>query len=230
MSIRVRFKKTFPNLRIEGEFEFPVGINVILGHSGCGKTTTLRVMCGLEMAEEGFMECCEEVFFDTKRRVFLPPQKRRIGVVFQEDNLLPHLSVEENIRFAIRDEEDSLEDMLKKFNLYHIKDKRPDQISGGERQRVAIVRALAYRPRALLMDEPFSSLDFAIKLEIMDFIKILDLNMPVVMVTHDPIEAFYLADRVFIMERGRKIREGGKEIIKDHFSGMESLIRDYMSS
>ena len=230
MSIKLRFRKTFPSFRVEGEFEFPVGINVILGHSGCGKTTTLRIMCGLEKAEEGFMECCEEVFFDTEGGVFLPPQRRRIGVVFQEDNLLPHLSVEENVRFALGGRDENLEELLRRFGLYHIKDKSPRQISGGERQRVAIVRALAYKPRALLMDEPFSSLDFAIKLEIMEFIKELDLKMPVVVVTHDPIEAFYLADRVFIMEKGRKIKEGGKEIVKDHFSGMDTLIRDYISS
>jgi len=219
--IVLRFRKSFPGFSVEAEFEFGIGFNVILGPSGCGKTTTLRVMCGLEKAEEGFMRCCEETFFDTDRGVFLPPQKRGLGIVFQEDNLLPHMDVRENIEFAYRKakgEKVSVEELLERFGLKGFEHKRVRELSGGERQRVAIVRALAYNPRALLMDEPFSSLDFRRKVDIINFLKSMELKIPVIVVTHDPLETLLLADRVFLMEKGRKISEGGRELAEEYFS------------
>ncbi|MDQ7083065.1 MAG: ATP-binding cassette domain-containing protein [Aquificota bacterium] len=123
----------------------------MLGPSGCGKTTTLRVMCGLERAE-GFMRCCEEVFFDSERGLFLSPQQRRMGIVFQEDNLLPFLNVRENIEFALKKspkKDTDVEELMERFGIRELEGKRPGELSGGEKQRVAIVRALAYSPRAL---------------------------------------------------------------------------------
>jgi molybdate transport system ATP-binding protein len=231
--IVVEFKKVFPNFSVEADFEFSGGFNVILGPSGCGKTTTLRVMCGLEKADEGFMKCCEEIFFDTERKVFLPPQRRRLGIVFQEDNLLPHLSVRENIEFSVRKAWRSKIDvgeLIEKFGLRGMEDKKPSEISGGQRQKVAIIRALAYNPRALLMDEPFSSLDFRRKLKIIEFLKELELDIPIVIVTHDPLEAILLADKVFLMEGGRKVAEGGKELVEEYFSGIGNLLGNYSPS
>ncbi len=217
--IKLRFLKRFPNIVIKGEFEFTKGFNVILGPSGCGKTTTLRVMCGLLKPDEGYMVCCEELFMDTDKGVFLPPQKRNIGVVFQEHNLFPHMSVKENIEFAVKKAKEPLfsaEELLEKFRLIELKDKYPHQLSGGQRQRVAILRALAYNPRAILMDEPFSSLDFHTKLSVMDFVKEVNFERPVVIITHDPFEALYLGERFFLMENGKKIAEGGKEVVKEY--------------
>ncbi len=215
--IHLTFRKVFPGATIEGEFVFERGFNLILGPSGAGKTTVLRVISGLEKPEDGHMTCCGEVYMDTKKGVFLPPQKRRIGIVFQDHNLLPHLTVRENIEFALRKSEGSLsvEDLMERFGIRGLEDRYPHQISGGERQRVAIIRALAYRPRALVMDEPFSSLDFDTKFRIIEFLKSLDLNIPVVLVTHDPFEAYMLAGRVFVMDRGRKVKEGGREIVEE---------------
>ena len=219
--ITLSFRKDFPGFSVEADFSFGVGFNVILGASGCGKTTTLRVMCGLERPERGFMRCCEETFFDTERGIFLPPQERRLGIVFQEDNLLPHLNVKENVEFACRKargERLPVKELLERFGLKGLERKRVNELSGGERQRVAIIRALAYNPRALLMDEPFSSLDFRRKVDIINFLKSMELDIPVVMVTHDPLETFLLADRVFLMERGKKVAEGGREIAEEYFS------------
>ncbi len=232
-SIVLSFRKRYPALEIRADFEFITGFNIILGSSGCGKTTTLRVMCGLERADEGFMKCCEETFFDTEMGVFLPPQRRKLGIVFQEDNLLPHLTVKGNIEFALRKSNGagvSAEELIERFGLKGLENKYPYELSGGERQRVAIIRAIAYNPRALLMDEPFSSLDFKRKIGIIDFLKNLNLNIPVVIVTHDPIEALLLADKVFLMERGRKIAEGGKELVREYFSDIEELFRSYSPS
>ncbi len=219
-SIELSFRKSYGNFSVEAEFYFEVGVNVILGPSGCGKTTTLRVMCGLERPERGFMRCCGEVFFDMDREIFLPPQKRRLGIVFQEDNLLPHLTVRENVEFALRKSrgEMDLEGVLERFGIHHLQTRYPHELSGGERQRVAIVRAIAYDPRALLMDEPFASLDFKRKFSVIEFIKGLKLKVPVVIVTHDPFEAWLLADKVFVMEEGRKVAEGDKELVKEFFS------------
>jgi len=229
--IELRFVKRYGSITVEGDFFFKRGINVILGPSGCGKTTTLKVMCGLEKADRGFMRCCGEVFFDTEKDIFLPPQKRRVGIVFQEDNLLPHLTVGGNIEFATRktgSKEIDVGKLLKRFGLGGLENKYPSELSGGERQRVAIIRALAYEPRILLMDEPFSSLDMRIKLSIMGFIKSLELNIPVVIVTHDPIEASLLADRVFLMESGKKVMEGGKELVEGYFSDVMKTLRDHL--
>jgi len=217
--IYLYFEKSFPGIKIQGEFEFIRGFNVILGHSGCGKTTTLRVMCGLEKPERGFMTCCNKVFMDTERGVFLPPQKRRIGVVFQEHNLYPHLTVKQNIEFAMRKapkKEFELGELLERFNLKGLENRYPHELSGGQKQRVAIVRALAYNPRAVLMDEPFSSLDFRTKVEVMDFVKSVNFDRPVVIITHDPFEALYLGEKFFLMEKGKKVGEGGKEVVRDY--------------
>ncbi len=225
--IHLTFRKVFPSITVEGEFVFEVGFNLILGPSGSGKTTVLRVISGLERPDEGYMTCCGELYMDTSKGVFLPPQRRRIGIVFQDHNLLPHLTVRENIEFALRKSQGDVyvEDLMERFGIKDLQDRYPHQISGGERQRVAIARALAYRPKALLMDEPFSSLDFEIKVRIIDFLKNLDLDIPVVLVTHDPLEAYLLAGRVFVLRNGHKVREGGREIAEEFLINLD-LIRD----
>ncbi len=230
--IVLKFKKRFPSILVEGEFTFEKGFNVILGPSGCGKTTTLRVMCGLEKPDEGFMKCCDEVFFDTERGIFLPPQRRKLGIVFQEDNLLPNLTVRGNIEFALKKAgagRVSVRELMRRFGMEGLEDKRVSELSGGQRQRVAIIRALAYNPRALLMDEPFSSLDFRRKLRIIEFLKSLNLSIPVVLVTHDPFEASLLANKVFLMEEGKKVAEGGRELIEEYFSEIADLLKIHSS-
>jgi len=217
--IFLSFKKSFGHVTVEGEFTFERGFNVVLGPSGAGKSTLIRIMCGIEKPDEGYMKCCEEVFFDTKRNIFLSPQRRRLGVVFQSHNLFPHLTVKENIEFALRKAKEpqfGVEELLERFRLKGYENKYPSELSGGQRQRVAIIRAIVFNPRAILMDEPFSSLDFKTKLEIMDFIKSVHFERPVVIVTHDPFEALYLGEKFFLIDNGKKVKEGGPEILKDY--------------
>jgi len=117
---------------------------------------------------------------------------------------------------------------MERFGLEDIQDRKPAQLSGGERQKTALVRAIAFNPRMLLMDEPFSSLDFRVKLQMISFLKESELNIPVVVVTHDPVEAFLLGERVFLMERGRKVDEGGRDLVRSFFEGMGDLLESYM--
>jgi len=209
-AVFLSFRKVYSSLTVEGEFAFHRGFNVVLGPSGSGKTTLLKVTAGLLKPERGFLRCEGDVLMDTSKGKFLPPQKRKIGLVFQEDNLLPHLNVRENVRFALR--------------------KAGHQLSGGERQKVALVRALAFNPRMLLLDEPFSSLDFRIKLDMISLLRSAGLCIPVVVVTHDPVEAFLLGDRVFLMDRGRKVEEGERDLVKVFFSELSGLLEAYACS
>ncbi|NPB07254.1 MAG: ATP-binding cassette domain-containing protein [Aquificae bacterium] len=213
--IKLRFLKRFPGATVGGYFEFYEGFNVLLGPSGCGKTTTVRVACGLERPDEGFMECCGKTYFDLSKGLFLPPQKRRLGLVFQEPRLFPHMTVEQNVRFAFNKSgrRGGLEELLKAFGLWELKDRYPDELSGGQKQRVALARALAYGPKALFLDEPFSSLDFASKLELMQLIKERVRGLTVVFVTHDPFEALFLGEHFTLMRDGRPVERGGKEVV-----------------
>ncbi len=216
--IEVDFFKAYPQMSIEAKFTFERGFNFIVGPSGCGKSTTLSVVAGLIKPERGLVRCCEEVFLDTDKGIFLPPQKRRIGVVFQEHTLMPHLTVEGNIRFAlgkVKDRKIDADEIVDRFGLRGLENRYPHELSGGQKQRVAVLMALAFEPRALLMDEPFSSLDFDTKMEIMEFLKSLHADIPIVIVSHDPLEAITLADRVYVMREGKVVASGGKDILRD---------------
>ncbi len=225
--LKLKVLKRTGKFMLDVYFEFREGFNVILGSSGAGKTTLLRIISGLEKPDVGFMEYKGKVFFDTEKNIFLSPQKRKLSFIFQEDNLLPHLSVNGNIKFALNNSPNNggIDRLLDIFKLKGLENKYPHELSGGERQRVAILRALICQPEAILMDEPFSSLDFNTKFEIMTFLKeTVTINIPLIIVTHDPLEALYLADRVFIMEKGRKIEEGEKDIIRRYFEKFFRLI------
>ncbi len=228
--IRLSFRKRYRSFTVEGDFTFEEGFNVILGPSGSGKTTVLRIIGGLLKPEEGFLFWKDRVLMDTSEGIFIPPQQRGFGFVFQENNLLPHLSVKENIEFAVKKAKDPKYpvELVRNLGLEAFESRKPHQLSTGERQRVAIIRALAFDPPVLLMDEPFSSLDFKIKLEIIEFIKDKMTQKLTIVVTHDPFEALLLADKVFLMEKGKKIEEGSRELIEEYFSELKEQV--YTSS
>jgi molybdate transport system ATP-binding protein len=205
MELKVDIKKALNDFDLEVSFTCKRGtLNVLIGPSGAGKTTIIRMIAGLQRPDDGRIAYNGETWVDVEKGIFLPPQKRRLGYVFQEYTLFPHLSVYKNVAFAAIDKND-IERLLKLFGIWHLKDSRPHKISGGERQRCAICQNLARRPQALLLDEPFSALDVEIRKKLRQELKALKekLSIPIIHVTHDLSEALFLGDDILPVVRGR---------------------------
>ncbi|MEE8401615.1 MAG: ABC transporter ATP-binding protein [Candidatus Hydrothermarchaeaceae archaeon] len=182
-------------------------IFAILGPSGCGKTTTLRLIAGFEKPDSGKLTINQINVSDSNS--FIPPERRNVGIVFQEYALFPHLTVQENVSFGLGRFESSkrekiVENMLGFVGLQNLKDRYPHQLSGGQQQRTALARALAPCPVVLLLDEPFSNLDVDMRVKMRDELKeiLRKAKTTAVLVTHDQEEAFVLADRIAVMNDG----------------------------
>jgi molybdate transport system ATP-binding protein len=177
----------------------------LVGPSGAGKTSVLRAIAGLLRPDAGRIALGAETWLDTACRVDLPPERRSVGLVFQEYALFPHLSVRANVAFGGRARVDEL---LERFRIAPLAGARPDELSGGERQRVALARALARGPRVLLLDEPLSALDAhtraSVRAELREFLR--ELGLPTILVTHDFEDAAALADRVGVLVEGRVLQ------------------------
>lgn len=184
----------------------------LFGESGAGKTTLLRMLAGLNTPDEGRIEVDGTVWFDSLQKINLPPQQRRIGYVFQDQALFPHLSVRDNLAVALPKHAAAanIDELLMLTGLTNLQQRRPDTLSGGQRQRVALARALARQPTVLLLDEPLSALDSDTRLNLQDEIRRLHkaLGITAVMVSHDLPEVFKLADKVFVLENGSVQRHG----------------------
>ncbi len=179
----------------------------LVGPSGAGKTTVLRAVAGLVRPSAGRIRLGEHVLFDSAEGVDLPPEERRIGFVFQDYALFPHMTVAQNVAYGGRER---AAELLERFRSSHLAKARPGQLSGGERQRVGLARALARGPEILLLDEPLSALDphtrSALRGELREILD--DLALPVLLVTHDFHDAAVLADRVAALVGGR-VRQAG---------------------
>jgi molybdate transport system ATP-binding protein len=190
-------------------------ITVLFGPSGSGKTTVLRCLAGLERPEEGTIRYADEVWFDAAHRVFLPPQRRDIGYLFQDYALFPHLSVARNVAYGLRGVPQERRrrrtgEMLELLELTGLEERYPRQLSGGQQQRVALARALVRQPRLLLLDEPLSALDTPtrrpLRAELRQVLE--DARVPVLLVTHDRMEALALGDQVVVLNNGRVCQSG----------------------
>ena len=174
----------------------------LVGPSGAGKTTVLRAVAGLARPERGRVVLDGETLFDSSVGIDLPPEDRRVGFVFQDYALFPHMTVAQNVAYGARN---GTGDLLDRFRIEHLAKARPGELSGGERQRVGLARALARAPGVLLLDEPLSALDphtrSALRLELKGLLD--ELDLPVLLVTHDFHDATVLADRVAAMAEGR---------------------------
>ena len=184
------------------------GITVLWGASGSGKTTLLQCLAGLLRPDAGRIACREAVWFDAERGVCLAPERRRLGYVFQDVRLFPHLSVRSNMLFGRRFRGPSgvsFEDVVALLGLGRLLHRTPSDLSGGEKQRVAVGRALLACPVLLLMDEPLTGLDRGKREEIMAYVKAIPerFGVPVLYVTHSDAERRFLADRVLNLEDGK---------------------------
>jgi ABC-type sulfate/molybdate transport systems ATPase subunit len=175
----------------------------LVGPSGAGKTSVLRVVAGLVAPSRGRVALDDECWLDTDRGLALPPESRRVGLVFQDYALFPHLSVRANVAFGARGR--SVDPLLERFRIAHLAHTRPSELSGGERQRVALARALARDPAVLLLDEPLAALDAHTKAEVRHELAELlqELALPALLVTHDYEDAAALADEVGVLVEGR---------------------------
>ena len=190
-------------------FNILIGERVsILGPSGCGKSTLLRLIAGLEKPNSG--EIIKKAEVITSDKIFIPPEKRNVGLVVQEKALFPHLSVYENISFGIRRNKDKnkiVSDLLELLKIDSLKNKHPHEISGGEQQRVALARSLAPTPDLLMLDEPFSALDEELRKTLYKEVSEVfsEKNSSILLVTHDPYEAEVMTDKQLRMEKGSLI-------------------------
>jgi ABC-type sulfate/molybdate transport systems ATPase subunit len=181
----------------------------LVGPSGAGKSTTLRVVAGLLQPDSGVVEVDEETWLDTTRGIDLAPERRRVGYLFQEYALFPHLDVSSNVRFGAP-RGSSVGELLDRFRIGALGRARVRELSGGERQRVALARALARRPATLLLDEPLSALDAHTRTEVRSELHELlrELGLPTVLVTHDFEDAAALADRIGVIVDGQVVQQG----------------------
>lgn len=212
--IELRFRHAYAGFDLDVELVLPgTGVTAVFGPSGCGKTTLLRLVAGLEAAREGILRIGDEIWQDGSR--MLAPHKRRIGYVFQDANLFPHLTVKQNLSYGTRrmppeERLPTLDPVVELLGIGGLLDRRPSRLSGGERQRVAIARALAVNPMILLMDEPLAALDLARKNEVLPYLKSLqrELEIPILYVTHSPEEVAQLASHLVVLQGGRCIADG----------------------
>jgi molybdate transport system ATP-binding protein len=203
-SLCVAIRKKLPRFDLDVKFECDPGtLTVIVGPSGAGKTTLIRSIAGLERPDSGSIVFGGVAWMDSGKDVFLPPQKRGLGLVFQEYTLFPHLNVRKNVAFAARRPE-RVSELLDMFGIRHLEEKKPSVISGGERQRAAFCQALAREPVLLLLDEPFSALDVATRADLRHQLKDLktELGIPILHVTHDLGEADFLGDFILPIVEG----------------------------
>ena len=217
--IRVAIRHRFAAVALELGFEAPAtGATALFGPSGAGKSSLVAAIAGLLRPDEGHVEVNGEVLSDTARRVWVPPERRRLGLVFQDARLFPHLSVGSNLRYGLRraGRRDGIgfDDVVGLLGIGGLLGRRPHTLSGGERQRVAIGRALLSQPRLLLLDEPLASLDAALKAEILPYlVRLKGLGLPMIYVSHVLEEVVQLADTLVLLEGGRTVAAGPLDVL-----------------
>lgn len=200
---------------------------VLIGPSGSGKTTALRCLAGLERIDRGRIDCQGQCWCDTARSCHISPRHRLLGYLAQDYALFPHMSLLENIRFVLPAGDDPLP-RLEAMGIGHLADKRPQQISGGERQRAALCQTLARHPRLLLLDEPFSALDIENRHLLRELLRReqRQRGLMLVLVTHDLAEALGSADRVLALHQGRedaKWLQRQRRLLMQDLAGLQSL-------
>ena len=224
MSLEVKIKKKLGDFSLDVEFTSGSGVTGLLGASGCGKSLTLRSIAGIERPDEGRIVLNGRVLFDSEQKIDLPPQKRKVGYLFQNYALFPNMTVEQNIVCGLSREKKresrkrAAAEMMERMRLTGLEKLRPHQLSGGQQQRTALARVLVTEPEILLLDEPFSALDSFLKEQLMTEMRNLlrQFDKDVLLVTHSRDEAYDLCGSLALMDSGRITGIGGtKEIFRD---------------
>lgn len=216
--IKMKIKKEL--MGTNGPFDLSIDLEIqsqefisFYGQSGVGKTTIFRILSGLADPDEGTIQVDGEVWFDSSKKINLPPQMRSIGYVFQDYALFPNMTVRKNIEFAFdpkRKDLELLDKLIQMTQLDQLQNSKPNTLSGGQKQRVALARALARKPKVLLLDEPLSSLDNKIRSKLQKDIKELHCQFKTTtcLVSHDISEVFKLSNKVYLIDEGKIIKWG----------------------
>lgn len=213
MAIEVRIHREFDDFKLDVQFQSESRRIGILGASGCGKSLTLKSIAGIERPETGKIESAGKVLFDSAKKIWMPPQERNVGYLFQNYALFPTITVEKNIGIALRcgkkEKEKKVRDMIDRFSLQGLEKKLPGQLSGGQQQRTALARIMIYEPDMILLDEPFSALDSYLKeqtqRECLELLQ--DYPGTVILVSHSRDEIYRFSEEVLVID-------GGKAVIK----------------
>ena len=218
--LRVDIAKQLGDFALEAAFASEGRVTGLFGASGAGKTSLVNIIAGLLRPDRGVIALDDEILDDTTRGVHVPPHRRRIGYVFQDARLFPHMNVADNLDYGRRmngiaadaAQNGRVTDLL---DIGHLLDRRPGKLSGGERQRVALGRALLSKPRLLLLDEPLGSLDEGRKVEILPYLVRLrdEANVPMVYVSHDAAEMRQLATQIVMLKGGKVTALGGVKVL-----------------
>lgn len=205
--LEIKVKKRLGSLALEADLVIPEqGVTAIFGLSGAGKSSLINLVGGLSTPDQGVIRLNQRILVDTQQKINLPPEKRHIGYVFQDARLFPHYSVKKNLLYGCKKfVQSEFDNLIRLLGIEHLLQRYPNTLSGGEKQRVAIGRALLTSPEILLMDEPLSALDLPRKRELMDYLKKLtaQLKIPVLYVSHSIEELLQLAERVVLIEQGK---------------------------
>lgn len=212
--LKVHAKKKLAHFLLDVQFTVKDEIIVLFGPSGSGKTTILNMIAGLIHPDHGYITVNDTIFWQEGKKP-LPVQKRKVGYLFQDYALFPHMTVEKNILYGVKEKgrkhTETTLTLMKELNIEHLLKKYPNQISGGEKQRVALTRALATEPNLLLLDEPFSALDHETRNLCHDQLLYLHdkWKIPIILVTHDLEEGKKLGNRIIFLEKGKIVTEKG---------------------
>lgn len=224
--VAVDFKATWQrgDFTLNAEFTCPEGVTGIFGPSGAGKTSAAHLIAGLAKPHTGQIAADGTAFVDTETGTFLPPEKRRIGYVFQDARLFPHMSVARNLRYGEKlappeAQGVGFDEVIELLGLEALLERGPASLSGGERQRVAIGRALLMRPKLLIMDEPLANLDTARRGEILPFLEAVKtgIGLPIIYITHNLGELVRLSDHCVLMQEGTVAASGPAEEVLSRF-------------
>lgn len=227
MAIEVRIHREFDDFKLDVQFQSESRRIGILGASGCGKSLTLKSIAGIERPETGKIESAGKVFFDSAKKIWMPPQERNVGYLFQNYALFPTITVEKNIGIALRcgkkEKEKKVRDMIDRFSLQGLEKKLPGQLSGGQQQRTALARIMIYEPDMILLDEPFSALDSYLKeqtqRECLELLQ--DYPGTVILVSHSRDEIYRFSEEVLVMDGGKAVIQ---KTVKELFEHPQKVV------